>query len=96
MKLLLLVKLLVNLKVFCALQDPQAFINDMASIFDGLDLTDIAAHTSEIMQSMMEKIRHHQAGLHSGGFCRIHTHSQYLAMPFNEGISERYWSVHRF
>ena len=42
-------------------QDPQAFINDMASIFDGLDLTDIAAHTSEIMQSMMEKIRNHQA-----------------------------------
>ena len=41
-------------------QDPQAFINDMASIFDGLDLTDIAAHTSEIMQSMMEKIRNHQ------------------------------------
>lgn len=32
----------------------------MAHIFDGLDLTDIAAHTSEIMQSMMEKIRHHQ------------------------------------
>ena len=42
------------------MQDPQAFINDMASIFDGLDLTDIAAHTSEIMQSMMEKIRNHQ------------------------------------
>ena len=42
------------------LQDPQAFIDDMASIFDGLDLTDIAAHTSEIMQSMMEKIRNHQ------------------------------------
>lgn len=44
-------------------QDPQAFINDMASIFDGLDLTDIAAHTSEIMQSMMEKIRNHQVNL---------------------------------
>ena len=42
------------------MQDPQAFIDDMASIFDGLDLTDIAAHTSEIMQSMMEKIRNHQ------------------------------------
>lgn len=45
----------------CLLQDPQAFIDDMSSIFDGLDLNDIAAHTSEIMQSMMEKIRNHQA-----------------------------------
>ena len=42
------------------LQDPESFVTDMASIFDNLNLEDIAEHTSEIMQSMMEKIRHHQ------------------------------------
>ncbi len=43
-----------------AVQDPEAFVTDMASIFDNLNLSDIAEHTSEIMQSMMEKIRSHQ------------------------------------
>ena len=43
------------------LQDPDAFVKDMTELFENLDLNDISEHTSEIMQAMMEKIRHHQA-----------------------------------
>ena len=43
------------------LQDPDAFVKDMTELFESLDLNDISEHTSEIMQAMMEKIRHHQA-----------------------------------
>lgn len=42
------------------MQDPDGFVSDMVSLFDSLDLNDISEHTSEIMQSMMEKIRKYQ------------------------------------
>ena len=43
-----------------AAQDPEGFVEDMASMFDQLNATDIADHTSEIMAAMMDTIRKYQ------------------------------------
>ena len=45
------------------LQDPPAFVKDMKTLFDGLQLESISEHTSEIIADMMEKIRLHQVNL---------------------------------
>ena len=45
------------------LQDPHAFVKDMKTLFDGLQLESISEHTSEIIADMMEKIRVHQVNL---------------------------------
>ena len=38
-------------------------MNDMKTLFDGLQLESISEHTSEIIADMMEKIRLHQVNL---------------------------------
>lgn len=43
--------------------NPEAFVHDMKSLFDGLDLDSISENTSEIISEMMEKIRQHQVNL---------------------------------
>ncbi len=45
------------------LQDPDAFIRSMSTLFDGLDLESISERTSEIIAEMMEMIRQHQVNL---------------------------------
>ncbi|KAK9817109.1 hypothetical protein WJX72_009682 [[Myrmecia] bisecta] len=42
---------------------PEAFVQDMTHLFDGLDLDTISEKTSEIIGDMMEKIRQHQVSL---------------------------------
>ena len=46
-----------------SLQDPEAFVTDMKTLFAGLQLESISEHTSEIIADMMEKIRMHQVNL---------------------------------
>ena len=48
------------------MQNPEAFVHDMKSLFDGLDLDSISENTSEIISEMMEKIRQHQVNLKGG------------------------------
>lgn len=43
--------------------DPSAFVQDMKTLFSGLQLESISEHTSEIIADMMEKIRVHQVNL---------------------------------
>ena len=45
------------------MQDPDAFIRSMSTLFDGLDLESISERTSEIIAEMMEMIRQHQVNL---------------------------------
>ena len=45
------------------MQDPDAFIRSMSTLFDGLDLESISERTSEIIAEMMEMIRLHQVNL---------------------------------
>ncbi|KAK9803443.1 hypothetical protein WJX73_001415 [Symbiochloris irregularis] len=44
-------------------QDPEAFVQDMAAMFDALDPDTISEHTSDIISQMMETVRRHQVAL---------------------------------
>jgi aarF domain-containing kinase len=43
--------------------EPEAFVDDMKALFEGLDMSTITDKTSEIIGDMMEKVRQHQVSL---------------------------------
>lgn len=49
----------------CAVQDPEAFVSAMSSMFAKLDPAHIRKHTNVVFQDMIETLRQHQVTLKS-------------------------------